>query len=62
MQGAGCPENEKTVGMDVAREQIAEILPFVRGFQFSTPFGRIKPAVELMGYVRSLIAGSGSPP
>jgi homocysteine S-methyltransferase len=62
MQAAGCPENEKIAGMDVAREQIAEILPFMSGFQLSTPFGRVKPAVELMGYVRSLIAGSGSPP
>jgi len=62
MQAAGCPENEKAAGMAVAREQIAEIQPFVRGFQLSTPFGRIKPAVALREYARGLIAGSGSPP
>jgi len=62
MQAAGCPENERAAGMDLAREQIAEILPFVRGFQLATPFGRVKPAVKLMDYARGLLAGSGSPP
>jgi methionine synthase / methylenetetrahydrofolate reductase(NADPH) len=56
MRQAGSAEKEKEVGMEVAREQIAEILPHVQGLQVSTPFGRIKPAVSLMKYTRKILA------
>jgi homocysteine S-methyltransferase len=54
MQRAGSKEKEREVGMEVAREQIRDIVPHVAGFQLSAPFGRVKPAVELMRYALEL--------
>ncbi len=55
MQAAGSKEKEREIGMEVAKKQIAEILPRVRGLQISAPFGRVKPAVELMNYTQGLL-------
>ena len=56
MQEAGSADKEKEVGMDVAKQLISDILPYVRGFQFATPQGRVKPAIELMEYVKKLLS------
>jgi len=58
MRAAGSVDEEKKVGLDVAREQITEIYPHVKGFGLSAPFGRIKPAIELMSDARRLFADS----
>jgi homocysteine S-methyltransferase len=55
MQNAGSAEKEKEVGMEVARKLISDILTHVRGFQFATPYGRVKPAIELMEYAKDLL-------
>ncbi len=60
MRAAGSVDEEKKVGLDVAREQIAEIFPHVQGFGLSAPFGRVKPAIELMNYARRLYADSAT--
>ena len=54
MAAAGTKEKEREVGMEVAKEQIEEIKGVVQGFQFSAPFGRVNPAVELKSHVESL--------
>jgi len=54
-RAAGSPADEKAVGLEVAREQIAAILPSVEGLQISSPFGRVQPAVKLLRYARGLV-------
>jgi homocysteine S-methyltransferase len=58
MQNAGSAEKEKEVGMDVAKKLISVILPYVRGLQFATPGGRVKPAIDLMEYAKILLSGN----
>jgi len=55
LQEPGTADGEREVGMEVAKELIREILPHVQGLQFASPFGRVKPAVELKGYAEELI-------
>jgi len=55
LQDAGTADGEREVGMQVARELIAVVQPYVKGFQFASPFGRVKPAAELMQYAKELI-------
>ncbi len=53
MAQAGSKEKEIETGMAIAAEQIEQILPHVAGFQFSTPFGRVKPALKLKKHVEN---------
>jgi len=55
LQEAGSKEREQEIGMEVAKKLIDDILPYVKGFQFATPFGRVKPAIELMEYAKDKI-------
>ncbi|MFH1676272.1 MAG: methylenetetrahydrofolate reductase, partial [bacterium] len=56
LKDAGSADREKEIGMEVAKKLIDDVLPHVKGFQFATPLGRVKPAIELMEYAKGLIA------
>jgi homocysteine S-methyltransferase len=61
MQRADSKEQQRAVGMEVAKAQISEMGDRVQGFQFSAPFGRVKPAVELMHHALALYEAAHNP-
>ena len=47
MRGADTKEKSRKEGVDIAREALGELAPYVQGVQISAPFGRVQTALEV---------------
>jgi homocysteine S-methyltransferase len=54
MAAAAEVSDERAEGVALAKEMMEVMFPRVAGFQISSPFGRIAPALELIGFAKEL--------
>ena len=48
MRQAGDKESARQTGIDIAREILAELRPYIAGVQVSAPFGNVDTALAVL--------------